>query len=665
MNSVKLPWPIIIRDYIRSTDFHDGMRKAFLFISIGLIVGFASDNVSYGILAFYGAFVVRLAYTVRSPLKSSYFIFFTALSMIALLAFIILVVRISPEFYLPIFILFAFVTPMLAVYGESGASFSSALLICFIFGNGILEAETLGGQLAVFFSIGIGSLYYALSIAALDYFFPVYSDEWAFGKFIEQAGRYLSAKIAIMNSEKKESFEKLMKAESELFKRQETARVLVYKNKNSRKKHHSNKITYEAFADCSRLIVNLEALKLTQPEKNTVLLKLLARKLKLISYAVQHGTDIPRVLNLSIFENSENIILIAWRINKIIAILKGEPHKVTAFSLWNHKLFKPDLSWRLKVLAENFKWSSEIFRNSIRIGISLAVVAVLNKYFHLGYAEWAFLAVIICLKPQYSGTVQKSWQRISGNAFGVMIGIVLLFFLQGNLVPVLIVGVISLFVSMLVYNISYQYYAVFYGNARMIILSLGGVYSPVMGYYRISDTLIGIVLALLISRLIPDVQQQKFPSRLAGALNASAAYMSELLNFMTSKEDKMAYRRTYSNMHKQYASLLSLWENLNAGHSKQREFIILRHSFIDSVRVINEHLAILAEKSIYDPAPIKESDVENCRMIIKRMKDIAEPCSKAEEKFELENLKDCSLGELWTVLNNQLDTFATRESFRL
>ncbi|MCH5682915.1 FUSC family protein [Niabella sp. W65] len=92
---------------------------------------------------------------------------------------------------------------------------------------------------------------------------------------------------------------------------------------------------------------------------------------------------------------------------------------------YEHFVTKTDLD--IEILKENFSLKSNSFRHAIRVTLACILGYGVANLLELQYSYWVLLTIIVILKPTYSVTRQRNYQRLIGTFVGAVGGLALLY----------------------------------------------------------------------------------------------------------------------------------------------------------------------------------------------------------------------------------------------
>ncbi|MFD1144727.1 FUSC family membrane protein [Larkinella insperata] len=248
----------------------------------------------------------------------------------------------------------------------------------------------------------------------------------------------------------------------------------------------------------------------------------------------------------------------------------------------------------LKLILNSLTLGSSIFRHSLRMTVACLVgflVAKLIAYGHHSY--WILLTVSVILKPAFSLTKQRNYERIIGTIAGGLIGVAVLWMAPNN--TVLFWVMVALMLG--AYSFQRANYIVMvilmtpYILIMLRFLGLGGI-SVVEE--RVLDTLIGCAIAFAASYLFPRWESQQLKGLLHEVLEANRNYLRKLLDSLSGKpvtitDYKLARKAVYVNS----ANLSAAFQRMTSEpQSKQwhrndiHEFVVLNHILSSNIATI-------------------------------------------------------------------------------
>ncbi|MFZ6645299.1 FUSC family membrane protein [Undibacterium sp. TJN25] len=228
--------------------------------------------------------------------------------------------------------------------------------------------------------------------------------------------------------------------------------------------------------------------------------------------------------------------------------------------------------YALGVMLSNMSWTSPTFRFSIRVALAITVGLLIAD--HLPYAAhgyWIVLTIVIILKPSFSMTKQRRSDRLIGTVIGCVVTSVILHFVHA---PVLLLGFLFLATAAVpaFLYIKYRYAAV---AATMQILLQINLLVPTNAHVvseRLTDTLIGAIIATLFSFVLPSWEYRALPQLVKNVLADNQRYIIAARDLLQARiTDDFVYRISRKRLMDSLAGLSSaLVRMLDEPESKRR-----------------------------------------------------------------------------------------------
>ena len=233
--------------------------------------------------------------------------------------------------------------------------------------------------------------------------------------------------------------------------------------------------------------------------------------------------------------------------------------------------------YRLNVLFQNFSLKSTIFRHSVRLTIALLFAYLLGYFLEIQNTYWILLTVIVIMRPSYGLTKERSKDRILGTLIGALIAVGIVLVTQ-NVIVYAVLAYISLIFAFSLIQQNYK------SAAALVTISIIFVYSLInpnafeVIQYRVLDTIIGSIIAVVANYLIlPSWEVNNLKKIILNALKMNKKY---LLATQELYKDPTVSKLSYNLARKETFLAVS---NLNASFqrltqdpkSKQKEFQLI------------------------------------------------------------------------------------------
>ena len=534
--------------------------------------------------------------------------------------------------------IFCFLFSMINVYGNrAGAIGISALLMMVLsIGHQYGAGQVLLNSLDVL----CGGIWYTVLSLLLYGFRPYKLAQQALGDSIQATADYLLIKIAFYDKkvDYEKTYQQLREQQSIVQEKQNLVRELLFKSRDiTRESTTTGRILVMIFLD----IVDLFERVVTAPQDyeslhsffdNTDILQRyrsllfsIVQELDSIGIAVKSGKaseentslgeaikklkeDIIRFRDENrTAENVEGFISLR-QILDIIEDIGDRLHTLHRYTTYDDALSKEsnrsvdyekfithqDMDPNL--LLDNITLQSNVFRYSIRVSVATLTGYIISKFFPFGHSYWILLTIIVILKPAYSLTKKRNYQRLLGTLVGAAIGLTLLYFVKAK---------DALFVFMIVFMVgAYSFmrtrYLVFVVLLTPYILLLFYLLNPhdfkAVLADRVVDTAIASGIAFLAnSIIIPIWENEQITIYMIKNIQDNTGYFNNVTGALCG--EKISITQFKLSRKQAFVSLANLSDAFNRvlsePKSKQKNIRWL-HQFVVTSHMLTSHIATLA-----------------------------------------------------------------------
>lgn len=253
-----------------------------------------------------------------------------------------------------------------------------------------------------------------------------------------------------------------------------------------------------------------------------------------------------------------------------------------------------DLDWRL--LKENLSFSSNTFRHAIRVTVTMVLGFTLAHLLSLGHSYWVLLTILVILKPTYSLSKERNYQRLLGTITGALIGVFILFTVKSNTVLfiimiLLMIGAFSFMrtkylVSVLLMTpyILIIFYLLDSSDIRQIIEN------------RIIDTALGSALAFLSTFIfVPTWEKEKIKEYMIEAVKYALAYFNHIsFPFISSSSSVINLKLSRKEAFVSLANLSGAFSRMLTEPKMVQRNANDLHQFVVMLYTLNSHIASLS-----------------------------------------------------------------------
>jgi uncharacterized membrane protein (TIGR01666 family) len=250
-----------------------------------------------------------------------------------------------------------------------------------------------------------------------------------------------------------------------------------------------------------------------------------------------------------------------------------------------------------KIIFDNLSFKANIFRHSLRVSVATIAGYIIASVLPYGHHEyWILLTVVVILKPAYSLSKRRNFERLTGTLCGALAGLILLYFIRNDR---------ALFVLMILFMIGTY---VFIRTNYLIAVTLMTPYVLLLFHLlyptnfrailseRVIDTVIGSGIAFLANLLIiPSWEHERIADFMTGALQANIDYFRDVAAAFVGRQAtmqryKLSRKRAFvalANLSDALSRMLSEPRSQQKGITDMHEFVVLNH-------MLTSHIATLA-----------------------------------------------------------------------
>ncbi|KAA9345544.1 FUSC family membrane protein [Adhaeribacter soli] len=519
-------------------------------------------------------------------------------------------------------LLFSFFFSMFMVYGPRAAALGTAGLVVMILTmDAALKPEQVVPHALLI--LGGGTWYMVLSWLLFQ-IRPYRQAQQTLGECIHEVARFLRLKAAFYQprTNLEDAYQKLVAQQIVVSEKQDAVRELLFKSRQFMKEPTGqSRLLVLTFVDLVDLYEQITAThydygSLRERFAGTPVLKeisdlilLVADQLDAIGFSIQANIrygrtqDLNPILeqlktNIDALKDTGGSNLVLKKILVNLRNLNQRLHNIQEYyseasakktfgsSPAEFSKFVSRQDYDLKLFRNNLTFSSNTFKHSFRVALVCLAGFLITKLFPYGHhSYWVLLTIIVILKPAFSLTKKRNYERIIGTLAGGGIGILILHFIQDRTAQF----VFLLFFMVASYSFQRRNYVVsviFMTPFVLILFNFLGAGSLNIVQERIIDTLIGCAIAFSASYFIlPSWEADQLQKFLKETLEANTAYLQKLSDALTGRqvgteEYKLARKQVYvssANLSAAFQRMLSEPKRKQKNAKEIQKFIILNH----------------------------------------------------------------------------------------
>ncbi|MFA6082922.1 FUSC family membrane protein [Mucilaginibacter sp.] len=536
--------------------------------------------------------------------------------------------------------LFSFIFSMFNVYGNRAASVGTSSLLIMIF---MLDKDVPPPELLLFCAtILAGGLWYMAFSMVFFGIRPYRAAQQTLGENVADIARFLRIKADFYRVEVDidENYRKLVLQQIQVSNHQDAVRELLFKSRLMVKESTAaSRILVLTFIDLVDMFEQIMATHydyahIRERFKNTGILQEIADflhhvadELDNVGYSILANSRPEKTSNLEFRleqlklkideiglddKETSNLVLRKILINlrdltksisniykyyhsKASEGLIGTPDTDVEYSKFvTHQDYAPH------IFFDNLSLNSATFKHALRVSLVCLVGYITSKYFSLGgHSYWVLLTIIVILKPGFSLSKQRNYQRLIGTIGGGVIGILILTFIpdktvQFILLVILMVGTYSFL------RLNYVVSVIFMTPYVLILFKFLGLGQINVFQERIIDTIIGSTIALIASYVIfPTWEFEQIKETLSSVITANINYLKKISESIAGKEVSITeYKLARKDVYVNSANLSATFERMTSEPKSKQRNIKDIHKFVVLNHILSSYTANIASALI-------------------------------------------------------------------
>jgi uncharacterized membrane protein YccC len=312
-------------------------------------------------------------------------------------------------------------------------------------------------------------------------------------------------------------------------------------------------------------------------------------------------------------------------------------------ALFRFNLFLSPKDFSLKLLLDNLSFQSSTFRYSLRVAlVAIFGFAVSRILSGAGHSYWILFTIVFIMKPAFSLSKERNYQRIGGTLAGGLISFPVMLYVHNNIVLfILLMSFMIIAYSFM--RVNYMVFVVFMTSYVLLMFKLLGAGSLNIIGERVMDTLLGASMAFVaIYFIFPNWEFKQIRIYIKEMLRSNRNYL-KILELYFSGTDisvndyKLARKDAYFNA----AHLAGSFQRMSSEPKGKRKSMGEIQKFI----VANHQLSSLISSNT---AAIFTGKLTIFRSTPENLNYVAQSLALLDDALEIVK-KDNALGELIPV----------------
>jgi len=529
----------------------------------------------------------------------------------------------------------SFFFSMFSVYGNRAASIgTAALLIMILRLTSVSDIANVVNDSILILGGGIWYMLIALLFYRLTPYRPA---QRSLGECIHETAKYLRIKSELYDTKTKpdDEYKKLVDQQVIVNEKQEQVREHLFKNRQLLKESiRSGRMLVLTFADLVDLYEQIMAswYDYTSLRKRfsssgvldeiSIVIKNIANELDNIGFAIQSNSSykkryevLPDLIKLksaidAAGESNTSVLIL----KKILINLRNIAGRVDGLSAYfgnslserkirndsDYSKFVTHQKIDVTTFKNNLTLHSSVFRHSLRMMVTCIIGYIISKFLPNGHhSYWLLLTIIVILKPGFSLTKQRNYERLTGTIAGGLIGLLLLAFIHDR--DILFVLIVFFMIGTYTFQrLNYITMVIFMTPYLLTLFSLLGIGFISVAEERLLDTGIGSLLSFMASYLLfPHWESDQLDNYMSSVLKANIGYMYTLADFVRGEKNfSLDYKLKRKEIFVSSANLSGAFNRmLSEPKNKQRkgneiyEFVVLNNVLSSNMTGLIEDIA--------------------------------------------------------------------------
>jgi uncharacterized membrane protein (TIGR01666 family) len=530
---------------------------------------------------------------------------------------------------------FSFIFSMLIVYGARAASVGTSCLLVMVLL--MAKAAKPAEVLPYSFEVMAGGVWYMLFSMVFFGIRPYRSAQQALGESVQQIVEFLKIKadFYLPETNLEENYRKLVQQTIQVSQQQDLVRELLFKSrvlvKESTNASRLLVLTFVDLVDMYEHIVanHYDYAALREKfghtgilEKIAALLHQMAAELDNIGYAILSNTRYKKynhfqtdlenlkaaIDKIEAGQNAPSTIIL----KKILINLRDINTEIkNIFDYYNspsskmligqdreaveYSKFVPVQDYAPHIFFDNLAWSSASFKHAIRVSLVCLIGYLISKAISLGHhSYWILLTIIVILKPGFSLSKQRNFERLSGTILGGIAGVAILYFIPNTQVEFLLMVVLMIGTYSFI-RTNYIVSVLLMTPYILILFKFLGVGGFNLIEERVIDTLIGSSVALAATYLLfPTWEFEQLKDNIQHALSANLNYLAKIAGAFAGKPASVTeYKLARKDVYVKTANLSAMFQRMTSEPKSRQKKIKDVHRFVVLNHILTSYIANL------------------------------------------------------------------------
>jgi len=633
-----------IENFIYGEALADGIKTSLAIVIPPLVASFFGDLYA-GVTISLGAVLAHMTDT-PGPFKERRNLMWLSVLLIFIVSYFTKTINHFPVLLGICLTIVVFCSNMLTVWGQRTSAVGMVVMMTMVMNMNMNDLRSYLSPFHIALFVTAGAAWYTIFSLAISTFRPYRMAQQNLADAMIHISEYIRIKASMFDKDSNydDIIKKLIDEHVVINEKQNLVRELVFSNKRLVKDQTpiGRSIVF-IFSDLIDIFENITATQYDYEKIREVygdskamrkiynMMNKLAHELKMIAYHINSNKrpkqptfdfevelkKIDDAIKELYAEGKKPIVLTKIYINLKQVVYKIEfIHKFFYDDSFTEKKknplehaehFEPTVDYSWRKLRDHFNLKSPIFRHAIRSSIVILLAYGVTFIIPMTYhSYWILMTVLVILKPGFSVTKKRNFQRLKGTIAGGLVGILVLLIIPQHAIRF----ALMLFFMLMAYTFIRHKYAVgtFYLTAYILISF--SFYSQKDSLYiiqeRLIDTLVGGFMAFISCYLIlPTWEKNNMNEYIQKALIANYEFIFLVFkkladNEVSTTDYKLARKDVFiamANINSVFQRVISEPKGKQENANVLNKFTIFNQSFVSYsvglVKIIKKNNSVI------------------------------------------------------------------------
>jgi uncharacterized membrane protein (TIGR01666 family) len=249
-----------------------------------------------------------------------------------------------------------------------------------------------------------------------------------------------------------------------------------------------------------------------------------------------------------------------------------------------------------KIFTDNLSLQSNSFRHALRVSIACTAGFIISQLLTLGHSYWILLTIIVILKPTYSLTTKRNYERLLGTVAGALLGVLIIYLIPGKTT----LFIIMLLLMTLAYSFMRTNYLIsvlcMTPYVLVVFHLLDSSHFKTIVQDRLVDTAIGSLIAFAANfLLVPAWEREQIKTYMAAATKNCLAYFNDVAARFSGKQvTELQYKLdrknafvAQANLSEAFSRMLAEPKNKQKDSKRILQFVVLIHTLTSHIATLS------------------------------------------------------------------------------